>query len=155
MKKISGDLKKMASMCSNPDCGNIRRVVGVCPECGSPAKDLGFKEGTALIKLKKENMNRREDEAREMAVPEMDDKVDEIVDDEINDEMEGKIDNEIDNSIDDKKDVEIKDEIQTKVDETNEEMVKTGNWSNNPLIKIIVFIVVVIVFYMLFKSIMG
>ncbi|EKQ51546.1 MAG: hypothetical protein B655_2179 [Methanobacterium sp. Maddingley MBC34] len=141
----------MASMCSNPDCGNIRRVVGVCPECGSPAKDLGFKEGTALIKLKKENMNRREDEAREMAVPEMDDKVDEIVDDEINDEMEGKIDNEID----DKKDVEIKDEIQTKVDETNEEMVKTGNWSNNPLIKIIVFIVVVIVFYMLFKSIMG
>lgn len=151
MKKISGDLKKMASMCSNPDCGNIRRVVGVCPECGSPAKDLGFKEGTALIKLKKENMNRREDEAREMAVPEMDDKVDEIVDDEINDEMDGKIDNEID----DKKDVEIKDEIQTKVDETNEEMVKTGNWSNNPLIKIIVFIVVVIVFYMLFKSIMG
>lgn len=141
----------MASMCSNPDCGNIRRVVGVCPECGSPAKDLGFKEGTALIKLKKENMNRREDEAREMAVPEMDDKVDEIVDDEINDEMDGKIDNEID----DKKDVEIKDEIQTKVDETNEEMVKTGNWSNNPLIKIIVFIVVVIVFYMLFKSIMG
>lgn len=141
----------MASMCSNPDCGNIRRVVGVCPECGSPAKDLGFKEGTALIKLKKENMNRREDEAREMAVPEMDDKVDEIVDDEINDEMDGKIDNEID----DKKDVEIKDEIQTKVDETNEEMVKTGNWSNNPLIKIMVFIVVVIVFYMLFKSIMG
>jgi hypothetical protein len=128
----------MASMCSNPDCGNIRRVVGVCPECGSPAKDLGFKEGTALIKLKKENMNRSEDEAREMTVPEMDDKVDEIVDD--------------------KKDVEIKDEtdeIQTKVDETDKEVVKTGNWSNNPLFKIIVFIVVVIVFYMLFKSIMG
>lgn len=133
----------MASMCSNPDCGNIRRVVGVCPECGSPAKDLGFKEGTALIKLKKENMNLREDEAREMAVQEMDDKVDEIVDDEIND----------------KKDVEIKeeiaDEIQTEGDETDKEVVNSGNWSNNPLLKIIVFIVVVIVFYMIFKSIMG
>ena len=144
-------------MCSNPDCGNVRRVVGICPECGSPAKDLGFKDGTALIKLKKENMNRREDEAREMAVQEMDEKVDEIVDDRINDEMEGKTDNEIDNEINDKKDVEIKDEtdeIQTKGDETNEKGVKTGNWSNNPIFKIIVFIIVVIVFYMLFKSIM-
>lgn len=140
----------MASMCSNPDCGNVRRVVGVCPECGSPAKDLGFKEGTALIKLKKENMNRREDEAREMTVPEMDDKVDEVVDDGIDDDIE---------NIDDEKDVgikdEITDEIQTKGDETDQEVVKTGNWSNNPLFKIIVFIVVVIVFYMIFKSIMG
>lgn len=140
----------MASMCSNPDCGNVRRVVGVCPECGSPAKDLGFKEGTALIKLKKENMNRREDEAREMTVPEMDDKVDEVVDDGIDDDIE---------NIDDEKDVgikdEITDEIQTKGDETDQEVVKTSNWSNNPLFKIIVFIVVVIVFYMIFKSIMG
>jgi len=114
----------MASMCSNPDCSNIKRVEGICPECGSPAEDLGFKEGTALIKLKKEKMNRREDEAQEITVPEMDD--------EINDE---------DNK------------IGTIKDEPELEVTSTAKGINSPILKILVFIGVVIVFYMLFRLI--
>ncbi|MDY9922320.1 hypothetical protein [Methanobacterium sp.] len=113
----------MASMCSNPDCSNIKRVEGVCPECGSPAKDLGFKEGTALIKLKKEKMNRREDEAQGINVPEMDD---------VNDED---------------------DKIETINDETEIEVTNTAKGINSPILKILVFIGVVIVFYMLFRLI--
>jgi len=114
----------MASMCSNPDCSNIKRVEGLCPECGSPAEDLGFKEGTALIKLKKENMNRREDEAQEITVPEMDDV--------INDED---------------------DKIETVNDEPEIEVASTAKGINSPILKILVFIGVVIVFYMLFRLI--
>ncbi len=112
----------MASMCSNPNCGNIRRVEGVCPECGSPAKDLGFREGTALIKLKKENMNRRDDESQEVTSPEMDDEVNEGI------------------------------ETKTKGDEPDEEVVSTAKGINSPILKIFVFIGVVIVFYILFRS---
>jgi hypothetical protein len=126
----------MASMCSNPDCGNIRRVEGVCPECGSPSKDLGFREGTALIKLKKENMNRREDEAKaeneaetqEITFSEIDDEAVDKEDDRVTDEIES-IDGEVE----------------------KEEAVNTVKLSNNPLVKILVFIGVVIVFYIVFR----
>ncbi len=115
----------MASICSNPNCSNVKRVEGeVCPECGSPAKDMGFREGTAMIKLKKETMNQRETESHEITVPEMDDNIGGTVDEEITPEE----------------------------NEPNEEVVNTSKGINSPILKILVFIGVVIVFYILFTS---
>ncbi|WP_321421448.1 hypothetical protein [uncultured Methanobacterium sp.] len=115
----------MTSMCSNPNCSNVKRVEGeVCPECGSPAKDMGFREGTSMIKLKKETMNHRQDEAREITV------------------------SEVDNNIDDKVDCEIN----SGGEKTKKEMVNTSAGINSPILKIMVFIAVVIVFYILFTS---
>lgn len=115
----------MAPICSNPNCSNIKRVEGdVCPECGSPAKDMGFREGTSMIKLKKKIMNQIEDGAQEIPVPEIDDKVDDQVDDGIN----------------------------TAEDEPKPEVINTSKGINSPILKILVFIVVVIVFYILFTS---
>ena len=116
----------MTSMCSNPSCSNVKRVEGeVCPECGSPAKDMGFREGTSMIKLKKETMNQREDEAHEITISEVDDNIEDIVDGEINTEEE----------------------------KAKEEVFKTSAGINSPILKILVFIGVVIVFYILFTSI--
>jgi hypothetical protein len=115
----------MAPICSNPNCSNIKRVEGdVCPECGSPAKDMGFREGTSIIKLKKETMNQMEAGNQEIQVPEMDDKLDDQVDDDIN----------------------------TAEDEPTPDVINTSKGINSPLLKILVFIVVVIVFYILFTS---
>nr|WP_319372706.1 hypothetical protein [uncultured Methanobacterium sp.] len=115
----------MAPICSNSNCGNIKRVEGdVCPECGSPAKDMGFKEGTSMIKLKKETMNQIEAESQEITDPKTDDNVDDQVDNEIN----------------------------TAVDEPNPEVINTSKGINSPILKILVFIGVVIVFYILFTS---
>ena len=117
----------MAKICSNPDCSNIKRVEGeVCPDCGSPAKDMGFREGTAIIKLKNENTKRKVDEAKEISVTEMDDEVDES----------------------------LYDEIETEEGQPAPQVVNTAKWTNNTLFKIIVFIVVVIVFYMVFRLMM-
>jgi len=138
----------MASMCSNPDCSNIRRVEGICPECGSPAEDLGFKEGTALIKLKKENMNRKQDETAAEAqkiIDQMDaeatDKEDDTatITDEITDEIETKTD----------------DEDEPELDEPAEEVVKSSKGWIGTLLKILVFIVFVIIFYVMFISILN
>lgn len=117
----------MTSMCSNPNCSNVKRVEGeVCPECGSPAKEMGFREGTAMIKLKKETMNHREeDDTPEITVSEVDDNINDKVDCEINSEEE----------------------------KAKEKVVKTSDGINNPILKILVFIAVVIVFYILFTSI--
>jgi hypothetical protein len=115
----------MAPICSNPNCSNIKRVEGdVCPECGSPAKDMGFREGTSMIKLKKETINHMEGESQEITVPETDDNIDNQIDDEIN----------------------------TAEDKPNPEVINTSKGINSPLLKILVFIVVVIVFYILFTS---
>jgi len=115
----------MAHICSNPNCSNIKRVEGdVCPECGSPAKDMGFKEGTSMIKLKKETMNPIEAESQEIT------------------------DSETDNKVDD----QIDDGISTEEDEPNHEVINTSKGINSPILKILVFIGVVIVFYILFTS---
>jgi hypothetical protein len=115
----------MAPICSNPNCSNIKRVEGdVCPECGSPAKDMGFKEGTSMIKLKKETMNQIEAKSQEIPIPEIDDKVDDQVDDVIN----------------------------TAEDEPKPDVINTSEGINSPILKILVFIGVVIVFYILFTS---
>jgi len=131
-------------MCSNPDCSNIRRVEGVCPECGSPAEDLGFKEGTALIKLKKENMNRKQDETAAEAQK--------IIDQEMDAEATDKEDNT----------ATITDEIETKTDDEDkpeddkpEEVVKSSKGWIGTLLKILVFIVFVIIFYVMFISILN
>ena len=134
----------MASMCSNPDCSNIRRVEGICPECGSPAEDLGFKEGTALIKLKKENMNRKQDETAAEAqkiIDQMDAEATDKEDDTatITDEIETKTD----------------DEDEPEVDEPAEEVVKSSKGWIGTLLKILVFIVFVIIFYVMFISILN
>lgn len=143
----------MASMCSNPDCSNIRRVEGVCPECGSPAEDLGFKEGTALIKLKKENMNRKQDETAAEAQK--------IIDQEMDAEATDKEDDTA--TISD----EITDELKTKTDDGDEseedkleedkpeEVVKSSKGWIGTLLKILVFIVFVIIFYVMFISILN
>jgi len=143
----------MASMCSNPDCSNIRRVEGVCPECGSPAEDLGFKEGTALIKLKKENMNRKQDETAAEAQK--------IIDQEMDAEATDKEDDTA--TITD----EITDELKTKTDDGDEseedkleedkleEVVKSSKGWIGTLLKILVFIVFVIIFYVMFISILN
>lgn len=116
----------MTSMCSNPNCSNVKMVEGeVCPDCGSPAKDMGLREGTAMIKHKKETMNQRETESQEITVSEVDDNVDDKVDDKIN----------------------------TGEDKAKEETVNTSEGINSPILKILVFIGVVIVFYILFTSI--
>jgi hypothetical protein len=116
----------MTSMCSNPNCSNVKRVEGeVCPECGSPAKDMGFRDGTAMIKLKKETMNQRETESQEKKVSEVDDNIDDEVDDKTN----------------------------TGEDKAKEEIINTNKGINSPILKILVFIGVVIVFYILFTSI--
>lgn len=117
----------MAPICSNPNCSNIKRVEGdVCPECGSPAEDMGFREGTSMIKLKKEIMSGKETQSQEITVPTVDNEVDDIVNDDLDYEIE------------------------TKEDEPDEEVVNPPKWSNNPLLKILVFIGVVIVFYIVF-----
>lgn len=139
----------MASMCSNPDCSNIRRVEGVCPECGSPAEDLGFKEGTALIKLKKEIMNRKQDETAAEAQK--------ILDQEMAAEAADKEDDTA--TITD----EITDEIETKTDKEDEpeedklveEVVKSSKGWISTLLKILVFIVFVIIFYIMFIFILN
>lgn len=140
-------------MCSNPDCSNIRRVEGVCPECGSPAEDLGFKEGTALIKLKKENMNRKQDETAAEAQK--------IIDQEMDAEATDKEDDTA--TITD----EITDELKTKTDDGDEseedkleedkpeEVVKSSKGWIGTLLKILVFIVFVIIFYVMFISILN
>lgn len=111
----------MAPICSNPNCSNIKRVEGdVCPECGSPAKDMGFREGTSMIKLKKEIRSQIESGSPEITDPETDDKVD--------------------------------DEIDTVKDEPKPEVINTSKGINSPILKILVFIGVVIVFYILFTS---
>lgn len=116
----------MTSMCSNPNCSNVKRVEGeVCPECGSPAKDMGFRDGTAMIKLKKETMNHREDDTQEITVSEVDGNINDRLDCEINSEEE----------------------------KAKEKVVKTSDGINSPILKILVFIAVVIVFYILFTSI--
>lgn len=115
----------MAPICSNPNCSNIKRVEGdVCPECGSPAKDMGFREGTSMIKLKKEIRSQIESGSPEITDPETDDKVDDQVDDEID----------------------------TIMDEPKPEVINTSKGINSPILKILVFIGVVIVFYILFTS---
>jgi ribosomal protein L32 len=136
-------LKKMASMCSNPDCGNIRRVEGVCPECGSPAEELGFKEGTALIKLKKENMNRKNDEVAAEAQK--------IIDQEMGDKVgdENKADKvEVEGDFNESE--EIDEEIAIIKDEQDKEVISTSKWGNSSLLRILVFIICVVVFYIIF-----
>jgi len=141
-------------MCSNPDCDNIRRVEGVCPKCGSPAEDLGFKEGTALIKLKKENMNRKKDETAAEAQ-------------KIIDQMDGEVtdkENESATIIDDVETVEPgKDEPgenepgedKNEGNKPAEEVVKSSKGWINTLLKILVFVVVVIIFYVVFIFILN
>ncbi|AUB58579.1 MAG: hypothetical protein KO318_01045 [Methanobacterium sp.] len=119
----------MASMCTNPDCGNVRRVEGVCPECGSPAKDLGFKEGTALIKLKKENEERKNDELAAEAQK--------IIDQE-NAEAAGKIGT-----------------METGDDEPGAEVVESSKGWKSSLKNILVFIIFVIIFYVVFIYILN
>jgi hypothetical protein len=146
----------MASMCSNPDCGNIRRVEGVCPECGSPAEDLGFKEGTALIKLKKDNVNRKKDEAAAEAQ-------------KIIDQMDAEAaDKEDDPAITTEK-VEHEEEEPEKVEsgegnleeskseasKPGEEVVKNSKGWSGTILKILVFITFVIIFYVIFTFILN
>ena len=133
----------MASMCSNPDCGNIRRVEGVCPECGSPAEELGFKEGTALIKLKKENMNRKNDEVAAEAQKIIDQEMGDKVGDE-NKADKVKVEGDFNES------EEIDDEIAIIKDEQDKEVISTSKWGNSTLLRILVFIICVVVFYIIF-----
>ena len=141
-------------MCSNPDCGNIRRVVGVCPECGSPAKDLGFKEGTALIKLKKENMNRKNDETAAEAQ-------------KIIDQMEMEAADKEDDTATSNGDIETvppgeyevegdkNAENKAERDEPAEKVVKSSKGWIYTLLKILVFVVFVIIFYIMFIYILN
>lgn len=144
----------MASMCSNPDCGNIRRVEGICPECGSPAEDLGFKEGTALIKLKKENMNRKNDETAAEAQ-------------KIIDQMEMEAADKEDDTATSNGDIETvppgeyevegdkNAENKAERDEPAGKVVKSSKGWIYTLLKILVFVVFVIIFYIMFIYILN
>ncbi|MDO5836476.1 MAG: hypothetical protein Q4P17_08195 [Methanobacterium sp.] len=140
----------MASMCSNPNCGNIRRVEGICPECGSPAEDLGFKEGTALIKLKKENVNRKNDETAAEAQKIIDQMDVEAAAEEEEDSVSitGKIE-----TVEPEED-QIAD-IQSSESKPGDEIVKTSKGRRGTLFKILVFIISVIIFYVIFTLLLN
>lgn len=140
----------MASMCSNPNCGNIRRVEGICPECGSPAEDLGFKEGTALIKLKKENVNRKNDETAAEAQKIIDQMDVEAAAEEEEDSVSitGKIE-----TVEPEED-QISD-IQSSESKPGDEIVKTSKGRRGTLFKILVFIISVIIFYVIFTLLLN
>lgn len=145
----------MASMCSNPNCGNIRRVEGICPECGSPAEDLGFKEGTALIKLKKENVNRKNDETAAEAQKIIGQMDDEAVAEEEEDSasITGKIET-VEPEEDQIADIQSS-ESKPGESKPGDEIVKTSKGRRGTLFKILVFIISVIIFYVIFTLLLN